>query len=252
MQPCGKDRGNSATGTRQSAVGGKAALASVGFFVRQLLEQIRRRTSVNFVWGVTVKSVMRHLAIVGLNEKVDEGSKSFDGIKRVQVKPVVFERSPKGLDHGVGLCDVNLCEHAAKAGLKECGVDGSVDVFNAGICHDGGCGSAGAKVLAGFDQNRAGGQRIKPRADGPGQNLAGVVVDDSVDVSFGAVDELDDGDIDVPQLIGLGGSIGDSSCICTCVMRVTIGAKYFKRPITSLTTSFAPPDAPEPRRPSMS
>ena len=164
MQPCGKDRGNSATGTRQSAVGGKAALASVGFFVRQLLEQIRRRTSVNFVWGVTVKSVMRHLAIVGLNEKVDEGSKSFDGIKRVQVKPVVFERSPKGLDHGVGLCDVNLCEHAAKAGLKECGVDGSVDVFNAGICHDGGCGSAGAKVLAGFDQNRAGGQRIKPRA----------------------------------------------------------------------------------------
>ena len=30
---------------------------------------------------------------------------------------------------------------------------------------------------------------------------------------------------------------GHSSCICTCVMRVTIGAKYFKRPITSASST---------------
>ena len=87
MQPCGKDRGNGATGTGQSAVGGKTALANVGFF-----------------------------------EKVHEGPKSFHGIERVQVEPVVFERSPKGFDRGVGLGDVNLGEDAPKAGLKECGV----------------------------------------------------------------------------------------------------------------------------------
>jgi hypothetical protein len=103
MQPCGKDRGNGATGTGQSAVGGEAALASVGFFCCQRLEQIRRGTGVNFVWGVTVKSVMRHLAVVGLNEKVDEGPKSFHGIERVQVEPVVFDRAPKG---GAGNTDL--------------------------------------------------------------------------------------------------------------------------------------------------
>ena len=147
-------------------------MASVGVFVGQFLEQIGRRTGVDFIWGVTLKSVMRHLAIVRLNEKVDEGPKSFDGIERVQVEPVVFKRSPKGFDHGIRLGDVNLGEDAAKAGLNECGVDGSVDVFNAGICYDGGCVSACAKVLAGFDQDRAGGQGVKPSADGPSQDLA--------------------------------------------------------------------------------
>jgi hypothetical protein len=47
----------------------------------------------------------------------------------------------------------------------------------------------------GFDQDRAGGQGVKAGANGPVENLAGVVVDDSVDVNFSAVDELDDGDI---------------------------------------------------------
>jgi len=108
MQPCGKDRGNSATGTRQSAVGGKTALARVGFLVCQVLEQIRRGSSINFVWGVTVKSGVRHLAVMSLDEKLDQAAKSFNGIERVEVKPVVFERSPKSFDHGIGLCDVNL------------------------------------------------------------------------------------------------------------------------------------------------
>ena len=156
-------------------------MASVGFFARQFLEQIRHRAGVNFIWGVTVKRVMRHLALVGLNEKIHEGPKSFHGIERVQVEPVVFKRAPKGFDHGVRFGDVNLGEHAAKAGINECGVDGSVDVFNARVCHDGGCVSACAKVLAGFDQDRAGGQGVEPRANGPGQNLAGIVVDNSVD-----------------------------------------------------------------------
>ena len=72
MQPCGKDRGNRATCTGQSAVGSKAATASVGLLVCQLLQQGRRRSTIDFVWGVTVKSGMRHLVIVGLNVKVDE------------------------------------------------------------------------------------------------------------------------------------------------------------------------------------
>ena len=37
----------------------------------------------------------------------------------------------------------------------------------------------------------------------------GIVVDDSMDIGLGAIEQLDNGDINVPQLVGLGGADTD-------------------------------------------
>ena len=73
------------------------------------------------------------------------------------------------------------------------------------VGHDG-RGVGGREVPAGGDQNGAGGDRVEVVEEGPGEDLAGVVVDDGVEVGRGAVEQLQNGDVDMPILLRSSGA----------------------------------------------
>ena len=104
----------------------------------------------------------------------------------------MFQRAPPRLDHRVGLGDFDLGEDAVKTFGQKGRVDGGVDVLDAGVRYDFDRWSrfCGSEMLAGFDEYPAGRGGIETRADGPGQDLSREVVDDGVDVSLGAVEQL--------------------------------------------------------------
>ena len=62
---------------------------------------------------------------------------------------------------------------------------------------------------AGLDEYLASHRGIEASTDGPGEDLPREVVNDGVDVRLGAVEQLEDRDVDVPDLIGARGTNAD-------------------------------------------
>ena len=65
--------------------------------------------------------------------ETDEATERGRGVERVQVKPLVLERSPPRFDQGVREGDLGLCEHTPEyAGVDEF-LDGSRAVLDASV-----------------------------------------------------------------------------------------------------------------------
>ena len=105
-----------------------------------------------------------------------------DGIERVEIEPLVLERPPPRLDDRVGPGHLDLSEDASELGRVQQRIDRGVDVLDAAVGHDGRRQVRGWKVLASSDQNGAGGGRLEALEQAPGEDLAGIVVDDGVQV----------------------------------------------------------------------
>ena len=132
-----------------------------------------------------------------------------DGVEGIEVEPLMLEGAPPRLDHRVRFGDLDLGEDAVEAFGQE--VDGGVDVLDAGVGHDRDrrpC-AGGIEMLAGIDEDLAGGGGIEACADSPGENLAGEVVDDGVDVRFGAVKQPEDRNVDVLDFVRRRGADAD-------------------------------------------
>src|SRR3990172_5992232 len=93
-----------------------------------------------------------------------------------------------------------------RAGREKGGVDGGVDVLDAGVGHHRRARIRRREVLPCREQDLAGRRGFEAVADGPGQDLPGGVVDDGVEVGPGPVEEAHDGGIDMPDLVGPRGS----------------------------------------------
>ena len=95
---------------------------------------------------------MGHLGVVLFNEELHQGAQSCEGIQRVEIQPLMLERAPERLNHGVGEADVDLRENAVKAGAEKGGVDRAVDVLHTGVSiHK--RPACGDKMLAGGQEN---------------------------------------------------------------------------------------------------
>lgn len=94
---------------------------------------------------------------------------------------------------------------------EQSGVDGGVDVLDARVGHDGDRWSRDGVVemSTSGDEHLAGCGGIEAPSDGPSQDLPREVVDDGVDVGFGAVEQFEDGDIHVPDFVRGGGPNSD-------------------------------------------
>src|ERR1035438_1340212 len=123
----------------------------------------------------------------------------------------MLEGAPPRLDHRVRFGDLDMGEDAVEAFGQEGSVDGGVDVLDAGVGHDRDRWSCvgGIEMLAGLDEDLARGGGIEWRTDGPGKDLPGEVVDDRVDVCLGAVEQLQDRHVDVPDFVGASGADAD-------------------------------------------
>jgi len=70
---------------------------------RQLRRQVGSGAKVHLVRGLAGEGRMWHLGVVLLDEERHENAKPLYRVKRVEVKPLVFQRTPECLDHRVGI-----------------------------------------------------------------------------------------------------------------------------------------------------
>jgi len=185
------------------AVHGEAALAGLaprdGEFVRQVLG----RAEVHLVGRLAGERRMRHLPVVLLEEEGDQRFEMSHGVERVQVEPLMLERSPPSLDDRIRPGDLDLRQNAAELRGAESGVHRVVDVLDAGVGDDCGASVRGhplllVQVLACGDEHSAGCDRVEACGKGPGEDSPEMVVEHGMKVRLGAVEQLEDDDVDVP------------------------------------------------------
>ena len=82
---------------------------------RQLRRQVDRRAEVHLVRGLAGERRMWHLGVVLLDEERHESAETLYRVEGVEVKPLVFQRTPERLDHRVGIGNIDLCEDALQA-----------------------------------------------------------------------------------------------------------------------------------------
>ena len=100
---------------------------------RELTRNMSAGSKVHLVRRLTMESRMREVGIVLLNVERDEFLECRYGVELVQVEPLVLERSPPGLDHGIRERDFGLCQHAAKEARVDEVIELGVDVLDSGI-----------------------------------------------------------------------------------------------------------------------
>jgi len=71
----------------------------------------------------------------------------------------------------------------------------------------------GAQELLRLDKDVDGALRLLFGRDLPAQDLPAEVVDDGVEVGFRPIEQLDDGDVEVPDLVGSGRADADPWCL---------------------------------------
>ena len=143
----------------------------------QFSGQVGSRAEVHLVRGLAGKGRMGHLGVVLFNEELHQGAQSCEGIQRVEVQPLMLERAPERLNHGVGEADVDPRENAVKAGAEKGGVDPAVDVLHTGVSIQKRP-ACGDKMLAGGQENLTRRRGLQSCAHRPGEDFSGVVVDD--------------------------------------------------------------------------
>ena len=125
----------------------------------------------HFVRCLASEGCMRHLEVVRLQEDRDQRTNVLDGVYGVEEKPLMFQGAPPRLDHRVGF---------------------------------GWSFSASIQMPSGLCQYLTSRSGIKPGGYSPSHDLPGEVVDDGMDVYLGAVEQLYDGNIDMPGLVRAG------------------------------------------------
>ena len=105
----------------------------------------------------------------------------------MQVQPLVSQGSPPPrFDHRVAERDLDQCEDAAQHSCLHQLIHLPVDVLHARI---GDNRRYAADLFAGFCENLAGRDRIKPFCEPPGEDPTGEIVDDGVQINLHASDE---------------------------------------------------------------
>jgi hypothetical protein len=95
-------------------------------------------------------------------------------------------------------------EHAVQAGAQQRGVDRAVDVLDARVGVQNGP-PGEDEMPASIKKELARRRGIESGCHRPGEDLPQVVVDDRVEIRPGPVEQLEDGGVDVPGFVGLGG-----------------------------------------------
>ena len=192
-----------ALGAAHRAVGIDTGLARVASASGKLLDDVATGTEVHLVRSLAGESGMRHHGVVLLHVVADETLDRGKGIELVEVHPVVLERSPERLDHGVGEGNFDLSQNALERTDAEQLVHLLVDVLEARVSDEGGLAAGAGNPLGSVEKDRAGVLRVETLGELPSENAPGEVVNHRVQVHARAVEQLDESDVDMPVLVGV-------------------------------------------------
>ena len=141
--------------------------------------------------------------------ELHESTDGSDAVERVEEQPLMFERPPPRLDHGVREPQLRKGQHTAQNTGDDQFIDLGVHVLNPGIRQydrggdGGGCGPTGVEQHGHAVHGR---ERL---GDSPRQDPSREVVDHSVQIGAGPVQQANDSGVDMPHLIGSRGSKPD-------------------------------------------
>ncbi len=155
---------------------------------------------VDLVGRLSIESVMGHFRFVPVDVEIDELLELREAFERMQVEPLVAQRTPECFDHGIAETDLDLGKHTAADPVGHQLVDSGVDVLHARI-GDGGW--RVVEILGGLLQDFARRCGCEPFRKAPRQDPAREVVDNGMQVAFRVIEKSDDGDVDVPVLVGV-------------------------------------------------
>ncbi len=177
---------------------------------RELLGHMLAGPAIHLVRRLALECGVGELGVVFADIEIDKPTERLDGVEGVQVEPLVLERSPPRLYHRVRECDFRLRQDTSEdAGVDEL-VDRRRSVLYTRVGEDGRWLVRSGGRLAGFNENLEGHGGIKMLGNSPGENPAGEVVDDGIEVGMSTVEESDDGRVDVPNLVRPDGSDSDA------------------------------------------
>ena len=122
-----------------------------------------------------------------------------DCIERVQIKPLMFEHAPPGLDERIGKRDLR---HGQKP-IQEAGLDQLIDryieVLDTSVDQHRRFGVG--QIPRGVEKELGGRGRVERGRYFPGQNAAREVVDDCMEVSSTSIEKANQRRIDMPNLV---------------------------------------------------
>jgi hypothetical protein len=147
------------------------------------------------------------LVVLGHVER-DEPLDGRDVVERVQEQPSMLERAPPGFDERVGEAHVDLSDDALQSAAIEERVHVAVEVLHARVHEHVGLRRC-RKVTGRPREHVVRVHRIEAPRDRPREDSPGEVVDHGVNVRLGAVEQLEDRDVNVPGLVRSTGAKSD-------------------------------------------
>lgn len=118
--------------------------------------------------------------------------------------------TPHALDHGVGEDHLNLCEKASDAVLDEDGTDLGIDVLDARVRDELRVAQVAHRASRCVAHDVGGPRRGELSGEPPGEDPAGKIVDDRVEVQACAIEQPDDRHVHVPDRVGALGADADA------------------------------------------
>src|SRR5208283_1329793 len=118
--------------------------------------------------------------------------------ERMQIEPAVLQRAPPGFDQGIGEADLDLGEDAAQLSKSKQVVDLLIDVLDARVGDHSGAATILGEVLRCLGKDLTGGLWFQARGEFPGENSAAEIVQERMQIRARAIEQLDDGQVDVP------------------------------------------------------
>ena len=136
-----------------------------------------------------------------LNVEIDESFDGGDAVERVQVKPLVLQRSPPRFDERVRETDLgHRKESLQRAGLDEF-VDLAVDVLDASVCDERWRSRRRLDDGGGSEEDGNGVSRFEAIRNSPCEDPSREIVDDRMNVRLRIVEESVGTRIDMPEFV---------------------------------------------------
>src|SRR5664279_3562844 len=105
---------------------------------REIDGDLLAMAEVHFIRRLASEGVMWNDGIVLLDIERDQLLERRECVQLVQKQPAMLHGPPRGLDHGIGIADLDLGKNAPKLSKTEKVVDLVVDVLAARVGDDGG------------------------------------------------------------------------------------------------------------------
>lgn len=121
---------------------------------RELVREVAVGSEVHLIWRLSLKSRMGETSVVFRDVERDESLKRRNRVERVEIEPLMLQRSPPGLNHGVREGDLDHRKESSRNARADEFIDLRVGVLDTGIGEEGGWPGGRNDTARNLEENR--------------------------------------------------------------------------------------------------